>query len=174
MSFEYTVISDTMEAFIQSLQQASETRNGRTGGIVNLMALDRNRTSGDVYKSLPESLRVMSPSSMAPGTAPMASTTAVTPSPTVEITYACNYFLEIAAAGVSKGLGLAKYCEAHGIAREDVVAFGDLLNDATMLEFAGLGLCMGNGHEEMKKLADRIIGTNTEDGVAQEIESWFV
>ncbi|KAF9337927.1 hypothetical protein BG006_001505 [Podila minutissima] len=73
----------------------------------------------------------------------------------------------------SEGLGLRQYCDGNGIARQDVAAFGDLLNDAEMLEYAGLGLCMGNGHPEMKRLADRVIGTNAEDGLAKEIESWF-
>lgn len=159
--YQYTVVQDTMEAFVQSLQQAAATGTGRQGGIIKLLALDRNRTAPEIYESLPEILR------------PSASST-TSKSPAVSLVYSGKYFLEISGAGVCKGLGLAKYCEAHGIPREDVVAFGDMINDAEMLEFAGLGLCMGNGEESMKKLADRVIGTNAEDGVAQEIESWFV
>ncbi|KAG0204048.1 hypothetical protein BGX28_003889 [Mortierella sp. GBA30] len=184
--YEYTVVDDTMEQFLQSLE-------GR-GGIVKLLALDRNRTAPDVYESLPKSLRsksAVTATTTMTTTATMAATkTTVTTGirsevaletqigstssePDVSLTYSGNYFLEISAAGVNKGLGLQRYCEANGIAREDVVAFGDLLNDAEMLQFAGLGLCMGNGHEEMKRLADRVIGTNAEDGLAKEIESWF-
>ncbi len=38
-----------------------------------------------------------------------------------------------------------------GIARENVYAFGDGLNDTEMLSFVGTGVAMGNGHEEAKK-----------------------
>ncbi|KAF9112467.1 hypothetical protein BGX27_003354 [Mortierella sp. AM989] len=173
--YEYTVVEDTMEEFVKSLQHA-DTSEGtvRRGGIVKLMALDRNRTAPDVFYSLPESLRPASSNTTT--SAWETGTEQDSPdgfSPRVSITFSGNYFLEISAAGVNKGLGLAKYCEALQIPREKVVAFGDLLNDAEMLQFAGLGLCMGNGHEEMKKLADRVIGNNIEDGVAKEIESWF-
>ncbi|KAF9288610.1 hypothetical protein BGZ68_010910 [Mortierella alpina] len=156
--YDYTVVEDTMEQFLASLE-------GR-GGVVKLMALDRNRPAPALYESLPESLRITS--------AANATATSMTASePQVFLAYSNNFCLEMSAAGVNKGLGLQKYCEANQIAREDVVAFGDLFNDAEMLEFAGLGLCMGNGHEDMKKLADRVIGTNAEDGLAKEVESWF-
>ncbi|KAF9147814.1 hypothetical protein BG015_010494 [Linnemannia schmuckeri] len=162
--YDYTCI-DSFESFISSLP-------GR-GGIVKLMALDRNRTSSAVYESLPSSLTHPTSTS----TLITAPTTTITTTeqqrPGLTITYSGAYFLEISAAGVNKGLGLSAYCSLHGIAREDVVAFGDLLNDAEMLQFAGLGLCMGNGHEDMKRLADRVIGTNAEDGLAIEVESWF-
>ncbi|KAF8930316.1 hypothetical protein BGZ47_000610 [Haplosporangium gracile] len=151
--YDYTCI-DSFESFISSLP-------GR-GGIVKLMALDRNRTSSAVYESLPSLL-----------TYPTTTTTTDQQRPGLTITYSGAYFLEISAAGVNKGLGLSAFCSFHGIPREDVVAFGDLLNDAEMLQYAGLGLCMGNGHEDMKRLADRVIGTNAEDGLAVEIESWF-
>ncbi|KAF9401023.1 hypothetical protein BGX21_002929 [Mortierella sp. AD011] len=173
--YKYTVVEGTMEEFIKSLQHADAVGGaGRRGGIIKLMALDRNRSAPDVFDSLPENLRPASPSTMSSaGVVGAEHGSPDSSSPQVSVTYSGNYFLEMSAAGVSKGLGLAKYCEAHQIPREEVVAFGDLLNDAEMLQFAGLGLCMGNGHEEMKKLADRVIGTNAEDGVAKEIESWF-
>jgi HAD superfamily hydrolase (TIGR01484 family) len=164
--------NDTMETFLQRLERGDGKH--KRGGIIKLMALDRNRTAPEVFESLPDTLRPSSSSTTTTGTSEASAEEVTTsPSPQVSLTYSGNYFLEISAAGVNKGLGLAKYCEALQIPRENVVAFGDLLNDAEMLQFAGLGLCMGNGHESMKKLADRVIGTNAEDGLAKEIESWF-
>ncbi|KAF9122954.1 hypothetical protein BGW39_009388 [Mortierella sp. 14UC] len=158
--YDYTAI-DSMDDFITSLA-------GR-GGIVKLMALDRNRTASAVYESLPDPLVHHS--------IPVTTTIPIAPTentrPPLTLTYSGPYFLEISAAGVNKGLGLSAYCAHNSIPREKVVAFGDLLNDAEMLQFAGLGLCMGNGHEDMKRLADRVIGTNAEDGLAREVESWF-
>lgn len=161
--YDYTVVDDTMEQFLTLL-------DGR-GGIVKLLALDRNRPAPALYESLPESLRGNSAATTTTTTTHNSHTTtdvqsAASSEPQATLTYSGPYFLEISAAGVNKGLGLQKYCEANRIAREDVVAFGDLLNDAEMLQFAGLGLCMGNGHDDMKALADRVIGTNAEDGWA--------
>ncbi|KAG0267716.1 hypothetical protein BG011_000028 [Mortierella polycephala] len=167
--YKYTLLEEkedgsatqpAMEEFIQSLQ-------GR-GGIIKLLALDRNRAAPEVFESLPKNMR--------PASSTLTSTTSTSEPKEAQmsLTYSGPYFLEASAAGVNKGLGLRKYCEANQISRDDVVAFGDLLNDAEMLQYAGMGLCMGNGHEDMKMLADRVIGTNAEDGVAKEIESWFV
>ncbi|KAF9299060.1 hypothetical protein BGZ74_009113 [Mortierella antarctica] len=164
--YDYQVVDD-MQAFLRSLQEpltgSDHDQSGKQtprGGIIKLLALDRNRVASEVYESMPASLRSNEP--VGTGDAPQ-----------VTLTYSGPYFLEVSGPGVNKGLGLKQYCEGHGIARQDVVAFGDLLNDAEMLQYAGLGLCMGNGHPEMKKLADRVIGTNAEDGLAKEIESWF-
>ncbi|KAF9027585.1 hypothetical protein BGZ52_002757 [Haplosporangium bisporale] len=164
--YEYQVVDD-MQEFLRSLQRplaGTEHRVNRIprGGIIKLLALDRNRVASEVYESLPASLRLKAGSSD-----PSADV------PSITLTYSGPLFLEVSGPGVNKGLGLKQYCDGNGIARQDVAAFGDLLNDAEMLEFAGLGLCMGNGHPEMKKLADRVIGTNAEDGLAKEIESWF-
>ncbi|KAJ3007394.1 UNVERIFIED_CONTAM: hypothetical protein HDU68_003540, partial [Siphonaria sp. JEL0065] len=148
--YEYTTVPDMCE-FLNSLQYPDGTFRG---GIIKLMALDRTRIAADLYESLPSTLKSEQLTSLS-------------------LVYSGPYFLEVSGAGVNKGYGLESYCKANNIARHDVVAFGDLLNDAEMLQFAGLGLCMGNGHEDMKKLADRVIETNAVDGVAREIESWF-
>ncbi|ORY45685.1 hypothetical protein BCR33DRAFT_849905 [Rhizoclosmatium globosum] len=153
--YDVTVI-ESMESFLRSLQNPDGTLRG---GIIKLMALDRSKTASELYESLPESFMTHSASG--------------DKAPHLELTYSGPYFLEVAAAGVNKGLGLQNYCSSHKIDRKRVVAFGDLLNDAEMLQYAGLGLCMGNGHVDVKKLANRVIDTNADDGVAREIESWF-
>ncbi|KAF9586357.1 hypothetical protein BGW38_006418 [Lunasporangiospora selenospora] len=171
--YDYQVV-ESMEDFVSSLgggNNKSGTGHGR-GGIIKLMALDRDRTAPEVYESLPSSLRN---NESASATVSSKDTRALSQEKAnFEVTYSGMHFLEMAAPGVSKGLGLQRYCEGHGIDRKDVIAFGDLLNDAEMLQYAGLGLCMGNGHPNMKALADRVIGLNSEDGLAKEIESWFI
>ncbi|KAG0032964.1 hypothetical protein BGZ82_006305 [Podila clonocystis] len=164
--YDYQAVDD-MQEFLRLLHEPlAGTENGASkiprGGIIKLLALDRNRVASEVYESLPDSLQLKAASSDAPADIPP-----------ITLTYSGPLFLEVSGPGVNKGLGLKQYCDGNGIVRQDVAAFGDLLNDAEMLEFAGLGFCMGNGHPEMKKLADRVIGTNAEDGLAKEIESWF-
>ena len=53
---------------------------------------------------------------------------------------------------------------------EEVVAFGDNLNDLTMLEWAGRGVAMGNALDEVKAIADETTSTNIDFGVARILE----
>lgn len=74
--------------------------------------------------------------------------------------------LDVAAVGIDKGTTLKRYCELKGIDRMEVMAFGDNYNDMTMIDYAGIGVAMGNAIREVKAIADRITGTNDEDGIA--------
>ena len=71
---------------------------------------------------------------------------------------------------VSKGNALQAIAADLGIAAEEVVAIGDNHNDIGMLRFAGLGVAMGNAHDEVKAEADYVTLSNAEDGVAAVIE----
>ena len=46
------------------------------------------------------------------------------------------------------------------------MAIGDDLNDLHMIQNAGLGVAMGNARPQIKAIAQRIIGTHTQDGLA--------
>lgn len=70
----------------------------------------------------------------------------------------------------SKGNALQAIAADLGIVPEEVVAFGDHHNDIGMLRFAGLGVAMGNAHEEVKAEADYVTTSNAEEGVAVVIE----
>lgn len=61
-----------------------------------------------------------------------------------------------------------------GIPRERTLAVGDHLNDLELLEWVGLGVCMGDGHAEVRARADYVTGTLAEDGVAQAIERFML
>lgn len=74
--------------------------------------------------------------------------------------------IELTHNGATKGEALNWLCGYLGIPTAQVAAFGDERNDRTMLEYAGLGVAMANGQEEVKQAADRIAGANTGDGVA--------
>lgn len=79
-------------------------------------------------------------------------------------------FLEAGRAGVSKATAVRRFSEARGIEAGEVVAFGDNVNDIEMLEWAGLGVAMGNGAPATKAAADRVTATNDADGLAMIIE----
>ncbi len=64
-----------------------------------------------------------------------------------------------------KGRGIKRVCEYLGISLEDTVGFGDSANDEAMLKTVGLSVCMANGSERMKRLADDVCPSVTEDGL---------
>ncbi|MFN8525502.1 MAG: Cof-type HAD-IIB family hydrolase [Chloroflexota bacterium] len=88
----------------------------------------------------------------------------------VTVTASTNTIVEIAAAGVHKGRALERLCGRRGVAQETVVAFGDMPNDATMLEWAGHGVAVANAHPDVLAIADSVTLSNDEDGVAVVLE----
>ncbi len=61
-----------------------------------------------------------------------------------------------------------------GLPRERTLAVGDHLNDLELLEWAGMGVCMGDGHKNVLLRADFVTGTLAEDGAAQAIERFVL
>jgi hypothetical protein len=88
----------------------------------------------------------------------------------IEIVSSWNDNIEIMNKGVTKGRALEKLCELFNVSRDEVIAIGDNYNDISMLEFAGTAVAMGNGEEQVKKIADLVTDTNDNDGVAKAIE----
>lgn len=81
--------------------------------------------------------------------------------------------LEFTSCRTSKGEALKALASQLGIDRSQVCAIGDNGNDISMLEFAGLGVAMGNAIESAKEKADFIIGSNDEEGVAEFLETYL-
>ena len=84
------------------------------------------------------------------------------------------FFLEFTELGVTKGTSLAFLIEKLGITREEVIAIGDSYNDVAMIEFAGLGVAMGNAPDDVKELANFVTDTNNNDGVAKVINTFIL
>jgi Cof subfamily protein (haloacid dehalogenase superfamily) len=92
-----------------------------------------------------------------------------------EITYSTNNgLIEIVPLGISKATGIAEIARPEGITDGDMVAFGDMPNDVPMLLKAGHGVAMGNAHPDAVAAADEVTAPNTDDGVAQVLERWWL
>ena len=76
-------------------------------------------------------------------------------------------WLMITRKGIDKVHGIKTIAEILGIAREEIIAIGDDLNDLEMIKYAGLGIAMGNAVPELKAVADVIAPPCDEDGMAQ-------
>ena len=79
-------------------------------------------------------------------------------------------YLEFLPEGVNKGTAVEVLAKHLEIPIEEVVCFGDNLNDLEMIQKAGLGIAMGNGHKDLKTAADLIAPPNTESGLAAVIK----
>jgi Cof subfamily protein (haloacid dehalogenase superfamily) len=81
--------------------------------------------------------------------------------------------LEISASGVTKAGTLAELCAGRGIDATEVIAFGDMPNDLTVLDWAGIGYAMGNAHPAVLAAVPTHTMSNEEDGVAHVLEGLF-
>ena len=73
---------------------------------------------------------------------------------------------EISIKGITKATGLKQITSYLNKAIEDTVVIGDSLNDLDILQAAGLSICMGNGADECKKVADFTTKHISDDGLA--------
>ena len=64
--------------------------------------------------------------------------------------------------------------EKYNIKKEEVMAIGDGENDIEMLDFAGLGIAMGNASDFVKEFANDITTSNNHEGVANAIEKYIL
>lgn len=90
---------------------------------------------------------------------------------TIRVPHAGVDVLEIFDPSVNKWEGIQHVARNHGIEREQIIAIGDDVNDLHMIDNAGLGVAMGNARPEVKAIADRVIGSNKEEGLAVFLES---
>ena len=65
----------------------------------------------------------------------------------------------------SKAAGVAKVVEHLGLKPENVMVFGDGLNDLELFDYAGISVAMGISHDKIKEKADYITKTSEEDGI---------
>lgn len=83
-------------------------------------------------------------------------------------------FLEFVDKKASKALAMEKIGEHFGIRREEMIAVGDGFNDLSMIEYAGLGVAMGNAKEAIRLKADYVTLSNDEDGIANVIHKFVL
>ena len=90
--------------------------------------------------------------------------------PEIRVTASTGNNLELNSAAAHKGNALRRFAEHLGMSLANCAAFGDGLNDLTMVEAAGMGVAMANAVPEVRRAASRIAPSNDEDGVAAVLE----
>jgi Cof subfamily protein (haloacid dehalogenase superfamily) len=81
--------------------------------------------------------------------------------------------LEISAESVSRINAASELVELLELQLDDVIAFGDDLDDIELLRECGIGVAMSNGHAELLGSADVIIDSHDTDAIAFYLDGEF-
>lgn len=73
--------------------------------------------------------------------------------------------MELTLKNINKSTAAKQICEYYGASLQEAVAIGDSLNDFEIVRDAGIGIAMGNAHEDLKKVANYITEDVAEDGL---------
>lgn len=85
--------------------------------------------------------------------------------PNLSFEYSCKYGLDVNTPGGFKDVGIKVFVKKYQLDMNDVIAIGDGYNDISMLEYAGIGVAMGNAYEGVHKHADLITDRIENDGL---------
>ena len=92
----------------------------------------------------------------------------------VEAVRCYDGMIDITPKGINKGSAVKDFCEIWGITPKECVAVGDEGNDVAMFKVAGVGACMINAREEVRKTADYVTQRNNDQsGVAEVVEKFL-
>jgi Cof subfamily protein (haloacid dehalogenase superfamily) len=94
--------------------------------------------------------------------------------PEVMVAVSKPFYLEFNNPKASKGSALEYLANQMGIPREDIIAIGDSEIDASMIEYAGLGVAVENAIPSVKEKAGFITYSNDDDGVAYVLEKFVL
>lgn len=92
----------------------------------------------------------------------------------VDVVRSTAHFLEYLKKGTSKGSALKVLLKELGVNSESVVAFGDQENDVELLKEAGVGVAVANASAKVKEVANFVIESCDEDGVARFIKKFIL
>lgn len=76
-----------------------------------------------------------------------------------------DLFCDVVPKASSKPAGIRATLDHWGLDASEAIAFGDGGNDATMLEYCGIGVAMGNGTDAAKAAADYVTDDIDDDGL---------
>jgi Cof subfamily protein (haloacid dehalogenase superfamily) len=83
-----------------------------------------------------------------------------------------DLFIDVHHMEANKGMALQQLAESRGIEPRRILAIGNYYNDMTMLQYAGMGIAMGNSPDAVKQAAKAVAPSNSEDGVAYALRQY--
>ena len=73
--------------------------------------------------------------------------------------------VEVVRKGLNKAVGIDYIARQMGVPRDRIIAFGDEDNDLEMIDYAGVGVVMGDGIDQLKSIANEVTLSNNDDGI---------
>lgn len=83
------------------------------------------------------------------------------------------FYFEFTAMGIDKAKALDAVLKPLGYIQDEMIAFGDGQNDASMVNYAGIGVAMANAVDELKAIAQDVTLSNDEDGIAESLYKYM-
>lgn len=90
------------------------------------------------------------------------------------ITKSADFFVEFTDFGVDKARSLETILNKIGASMENVIAFGDGMNDLTLVQSAKIGVAMGNSSQTLKSHANYVTDSNDNDGIVLALEHFGI
>lgn len=87
--------------------------------------------------------------------------------------FTAPFYFEYTANGIDKAKALDTVLIPMGYKKEQMIAFGDGHNDASMVKYVGIGVAMANAVDDLKEVADEVTRSNEEDGIAFTLSKYF-
>ncbi|WP_291102962.1 MULTISPECIES: Cof-type HAD-IIB family hydrolase [unclassified Flavobacterium] len=94
--------------------------------------------------------------------------------PHLSICMSKPFFLEVAQNGIDKASSIKFLAEKLNIHQSEIIAVGNAGNDLAMVEYAGLGVWVDNVDPELRHLADVIVASNNDHGVAEVVRRFIL
>ncbi|WP_249029631.1 Cof-type HAD-IIB family hydrolase [Tannockella kyphosi] len=85
---------------------------------------------------------------------------------TLSCMFTSAFYFEFTAKSIDKANALKEVLLPLGYKQEEMIAFGDGMNDLSMIEFCGIGVAMQNAVEALKEASQYITTSNDQDGIA--------
>lgn len=91
----------------------------------------------------------------------------------VTAAFSAPFYFEFTDKGIDKAKALNTVFPDMGIHSYNMIAFGDGHNDRSIIEYAGIGVAMGNAVDDLKAIADDVTLSCDEDGIAAGLEKFL-
>ena len=85
-----------------------------------------------------------------------------------------DYVIDVLPAIGGKDIGVQKVMEYYDLNHKETIGFGDATNDIPLLKSVGIGICMGNGKEEVKQIADYVTDSVDENGLYNALKKYQI
>lgn len=94
--------------------------------------------------------------------------------PHLSICMSKPFFLEVAQKGIDKAHSIKILANKLDIHQSEIIAVGNAGNDLTMVQYAGLGVWVDNVEDELRHLADVVVASNNNNGVAEVVRRFIL